>query len=695
MNDATQVLDSPQITSAEDSDTHKIKPVDSRWETHLGRNWGRWKASVFFGKHIYGFDQSNGRLYPFRGTVRPDGKVDDFKNLPSIPHKSFKSSYTSCVLDGKLYFFYDFDKGDWKYEIHYLTSTDPEKENLWQPARTDKGYETGLKCSYQSWPTFGSVANFQACVMDGKIYLFYFRDDQIYFASFDGKNWSEHRAVAPSKKHEIHFSVVSVMRNFKPCICLVSQESSRRDHFIISYIEPNHRVTYPAVAIKHDWVGNDAPLSVAQGTVPGGMLGNVVQIYANPSKPARNPQLRRLEMNLDTGAQSKWMDTGIRHEWSPYARHEAIAVPVPITEDTKKRNFRHFVVVQTFEKKDLWALRRFSAFKSDQFIADFETPTAIDMQEEEGTWTLVGVVEGVPPFARNGQPNSLANAAFKYGTANLQEMTVIQTHATSIGMSAGISGAVGISAELEASFSVTNKMSRKVEESIEFTFKNEDFNKDGLWGYLLFSKPALKNRNYTRYSADRLRKIGGFAVTWVEKIDLQIRAYELEKPEEGMRPRRPSTDLKYWKEPRFGTYPGIRIRPTHQLVLDSHGVSSEVALALTHTKETDTGGTVGLKVSAGGTIKKLFDIGGSAGYSFTMRSQTKSEINKHIKAAGHLPSPPSEQEIISSLIVEPTWLIPEKEAEIDPQNPPYWVPKSYNQKNSIPWCISWKVVKAE
>lgn len=651
---------------------------------------------VYYDGWVYAFGLDTRPVAVHRFQVSMEGKVDRIDSrFPGIPRKRAKGFLASCVYKEKIYVFYDWDQGDWSYSIRYKSSSQPDKE-LWDgedprhPGDQEAGANTGLVARY----TDGSFTDsLHATVFNDRIYLFYMTpEERIEFATFDGTRWAKGKTIA-DQRLQPHYAVTTVLYKDVPRIVVCAQEADRRGVAVFSFIKPDHSVEYGKyqVVFRDDWVADNDHLSLANGSVPRGGQDNVLQAFFTTSHHAHIGQLRRLDINLATDTVVSWADTGIPTV-DVNGHRQCDVVHVPVVEPDGK-SFRHFLVVLSVERlRDHYI----ACYGSDRFVMVHEQrDLLVHSREDAGAWVLLGVIEGVPPFTRNGAEDgadgSGATSSVSYGLSSRQTVTVSTTFEASLGAFVGSQGTVELSMEIKRSFSATNHLSRTVTTQTSIPFDNTGPNQHGVQGYFIIQRPHLSNRNYQRRSWDGRKLIGTLRVTWISGIDVTHEAYELDQPPKGMQRRGHSSDLPFWENIRgFPDYgEKVLVRQLNSISAFAGRPPQTSGLAIEDVKTSRVAGGAELVLKAGSTIEKLFNVTGTASFKFSLAQEVRTAITNHITASLSLPEGNGGRKVVRVL---PAWLLPRPDADFPRQGRPYWIPDRYFRSNLVPWCLTWRVL---
>jgi hypothetical protein len=674
-------------------------------------NRPRLSRPVFWAGHVYAFGDGTSPVNVHRFKVGVEGVVPSIEYIDKsggIRRKATGPSYlASCVFKDKIFVFYDWDIGGHRYSIRYKTSAHPEK-GLWDgrdPKHADDeeaGYDTGFVGQYPNWFGVNAVASLHATVFHGKIYVFSMTaDETIRFVTFDGTNWAaggQIRGKHGAGKLLPHYAVTPVMRRRTaqakptPQIAVCSQEVDDRSKAVFSFIQADNTVEYGVLVNDYSrpWVANNDHLALVAGSIRDGFQARALQVFFTTSHAANWSQLLRMEINLDTNDMSPWVDTGIQIVGDNFHRlFDVIAAPVAESDGI---SFRHYLTVMTAIRLKPHFI---ACYPSDRFVRTHEkTKVLVDSEQDVGAWLLLGVIEGAPPFSRNGEPPSGPTSELQYGHSEMEAITVTSTFATSIGAMFGsaVDGSHDVSVELTASFSLLNKMSHTVTNDVRFPFQNVGDNVDGAEGYFIVAHPYVSNRNYQRLSYDSRVELGTFHVTWIDKNDLTYERYRLAEPLPGMHRRGPSSNVGYWSDVKqFPEYETYRVRELNSMRAVAGAPAMRVGLQIDRVSETHVEGSTSLEFKSKFTIQELFKVGASARFSYTSRQVLASKITRSIQASVSLPTGSRQY---GEIRVLPAWYLPKDGATLPERGEqrPGWIPDRYFRARIAPWCITWRVL---
>lgn len=665
--------------------------------TKIYPNSASLQKPFFFNKAVYAVSQIGNEIATAKFKLNASGAAEDFKMFEARTAVArCWNSLATCVYRGKPYLFFDSAKESdrWRYDLRYKIASSPD--DGWLPADAN-GNATGLSCSYENWGIWGTPPTLGAAVCDDKIFLFYYRDNAIYYATFDGTTFRE---IGPlfSQNYEPNFSVATATRKGEPVMVFAGVKQGDNRHMHLSIIDRAGTVL-STHGIYLDWAQYNNMFGIGHGSIVEAE-SDVVQLFANNSGD-KLKGLRRAWFNLNDPGHSAWFDTGIISNASPYAFCDVAIAAVP---DGNAGNFRqHLVLITNYPDAKIPGGDGFvpdphqivTAYSSDYFRCEHEgvADTKDGATEEPDAWTLLGVVEGVPPFTRNGMKPTEMTSNVLYGESKAQKVTVTQGYETALSGSAGlgIDKVFSISAELTTTFGTTNELSRTITQSIDVTMANQDRNKDGSRGWLLVAKPQLLGRRYSRLTQDLTSNLGQYYVVAVKNVSVGIEDYKLEVPRKGMLVRKPSTDLAYWKNVEIPPHPSIVDYDINALTATLTGGTVKSSLKITDAEKRTTKAAVKIAIKGKGTIKKVLNLEGSAGFNYTTGLEVVSEFSQNISASLRLLDPKVEETIVTKLVVTPVWLVAKSGATLDPSKRPYWVTEEFAANGVIPWCLTWRV----
>jgi hypothetical protein len=655
---------------------------------------------VFHSNAIYalsfGRDLAGPLVHTYKFTLDAAGGARDLQNLARGETRlnGCKYALATCSFRGRVYLFYDSElPGDKsKFQVCYKSAANPE--DGWLPA-DGGGVGTGLTGGYVEWGLLGVVPGALAVKELGdKLYLFYLRDHYVRMAVYDGETWKELGPVHDQKYHP-NFAVCAATWEGSPAILFGGFPHADDRSMYLTAIMPDLSVARPT-HFYLDWAQYNNMVSLSHGSINDPTQANVLQVFCQ-NGGAFKPDLRRTTYNLETSARGEWFDSTIAGSPRVFCFCDVVSAAVPL--DVDKGHFRQHLVVLSWFSGGGGELT-IGSYPSDYFRCEHTSGTPIDTGSDQtlqpGAWTVLGVVEGVPPFTRNGVVSKDQTAVVDYGESTSNKVTIKQGFETAITakIGAGTEKVFNVSAELSATFGVTNEMSKTLTRSVDISMANRDRNLDGSYGWLIVSRPFLRGRRYSRLSYDQSRSFGSFFVVSVEGVSVGIESYQLDQPLPGMAPRKPSAHLDYWRMTNFPDYRDVERHAINALTAELTGGTVKASLKLASVEKRTTKSTSKIKLegSRNAALDLLFKVEGSAALSFSYEGEVTSEFTQYITASLKLLDPgPRDGKTVVALSVTPYWLVAKEGARLDPSRKPFWLADEYVSRGVIPWCLSWQV----
>ena len=632
---------------------------------------------------------------------------------------------SAVVYRGLVYLFYDRPLDSKYFTISYKTSSDPAQESgitedqVWYPLG-DADYDTHATGNYKTWNPYGSATTIKAVVFNDKIYLFYWdKDDGVLFKTFDGRDWSDREVVdlADYPPIEPFFIAEPVTRKGQSMLCVGGMDTQLK-HMSITYMDADgNQFRGPTIKNITGRVQTNNYITSCVGSLPGEEQGNMLQILTN-NVSAVDSNLVRCEVNLETGKVSPWKDTKmavtLRQQKDYFVPVTMTTVPTldPKAKPDDPANIRNHIV--TFFKPILPAGQAVIYTEESDWFKDI-TPrkkdpegnvikpsidTDADKTKEPECWQIIGVVEGCPPFSRNGVEGSSATASVKYGRSTKEKISYKISYDLSISLEAELGmGMVKLGGKAESTFGLANKSIHEVTRSVGTTFQNTGDNDDGKKGWLIVSKPTLESKTYRRFAQNKSKQLGKFVVVSVTDVSLSFESYDLDNPPAGMLGRKKMSDLDYWKHnnPHWADEYGgkITFHKLDAIKVDNSGGSMTPSLSLKDEQETETSTKLSFEIATALGKKKLFNIKSKSGIELEFVNSVSKTITQDVSASLLLPK--NKEGPIHELTVKPGWFIPKEGVLLKDLGGkvPYWVSDGYAEANTIPWCLTWKVISSK
>lgn len=646
-------------------------------------------ASIYFKGKVYLFSRDyfwgkNGALKADKRircksfNVKNDGRPDNYAEHHDVANQDEceGTSLCACEYNGKLYVFYDYiiPTSDYKIrEIRYKTNTDPQNSN-WEPAG-------GKFATLMQNVKFGNDEEkplFTAAVLNNKLYLFYAKrgESTIHVKVFDGQKWEDYGNVC-SYNHKFYaISAQSVLTTENSPVIAIAIKTQDNILWIELWKENKgpRVLSYPCYNV---------PAEGDMQAVFGG--GNVLQVFTNKKIYSYEigDNLVRLTGNVDERIL----------EYAPDLR-ATTAVATYVPENNK--DIKGYITYFTARKR--WDGINVDTRKS--CYLKFIKSEKIETLSTQGSnfnpaWTLLGVVEGVPPFSRNKELEYFAPTSKVIFSKEKTESSSVssnysQSLSTSVGLDPKLKGIGGFSS-LSSVIAKAHGVIETFKKDIEHTFDNTKGNHFGSFGFFIFEKPTFCVNQYTRFTVDGVN-LGDFVFTYVSNVDLTFEEYELENP--------PLQGMKIVKETCVDSAVNEEFWRSCPHESDGDDLYGIVNLL----KESIRGGETSIRIfeQASEAKKDSFSsqvelhlasiIGGAASsLSFAQESEhtasfgTGFSISASIVEPKEYPPPPR---TILSMEMRPHLLKPK-----DGIPKASWIPDMY--KNNKPWILTWQILKIE
>jgi hypothetical protein len=642
------------------------------------------RAPVFFGERLYALEYRfhQGGLTVFEIDHDPGKEHWAIGRQAALPVTTARSFAASCVFRGRIYVFGARDKGSHRYAVQVSTSAAPVQPNGWSTPQEISGIEGEFREWYSRIPH--SIA---ATTLGDRLYLFYFRDWSIcWITTDDGVKWSSENRLGG--QHHPWFAVTPAMVEGKPAICVAHTRREEEKVLRVSTIElasdPKVVADYRSFPMPVGW---DQAFSMYYGTLTPieGAVKNPLYVFRTAASVGDGRDVHYLEVDLD-GPQNAagWKKTKISVglEDVPHRFLDTAAVAVPFREDGSFEQYAVLFVhsadravryTQTYiGKSDLWEL----VYQSDQRLA-------------EGDPVILGVVEGVPPFTRNGEAPDAATSTVQYGRRERRQVALRSTMETSITSKVGYEdGPVKVSAGVRALFEVTNQLSSTHTSGVAFPFGNgRGANENGEWGWFIEVASRLSGRRYSRrWNGPGGQPLGEAYVVAVRPT-FGYRSYKLEEPEPGMTRRPRSSRWADWRRtfPRVDPKLAEPLDVDQQLTVDAGGGSEFLTMIEKEFSRTETG-EIELFLDA----QFFFGISGS--FKARVAIQQETTFSEAIEATLRIPGISGDvADPVRRMVVVARWYLPVPGAKMTPGNRPEWVPSAHVGRGVIPWCMTWSV----
>jgi hypothetical protein len=573
-----------------------------------------------------------------------------------------------CVFGDKIYLF-------WRDYVDYDIYYDAFDGSDWS------GKKKLTSLSYRS--TFGMAA----AVMGDKLYLFYQGADHIeYTYTSDGENWSESKVIELYSKTFITGGNISATTFFQKYgdgtqdeRILIAWPIDSKTH--IETIECHlfeNRVSFLGYSSLSKYAEGVALIS---GTVSGGGTGkNTVQIFALGKKDSWTGKLPFMlceYRNDEHGTTISSWET-ITHITSGSYDDPHLHIPSAVTNYKVFGNNAHNL------RQEVWMLYPGNVVRwnSDQYVRVQDTAQHLYDETYKKYWTMIGVVEGPPPYALNGRdPTSDDVSGYSSLSYAVQTDTAVSTSTSTddeFFVSAGGPGefwpgaGVSLTVGLEHHFCKTQTHSTTLSHNFTPTIDTSRF-----WTYRYYLRPTLRRLKY------EIRDWKGNSLGRNAYI-FSISDYNLHVDAIDMRDSL-SYDPRLW-DPATYQDRHIAANTSHYHIKAGRNINwvigSEVELQISDATQLESSQSFSMTIKVEVGMEGVFDIGASG--SITTEHSVSTDSINTVTVMANSPQPPPEYsgQYIKEFSFYPYWLEPK-------DSTPYWIPAEF--KHQRPWCITYEV----
>lgn len=460
-----------------------------------------------------------------------------------------------------------------------------------------------------------------------------------------------------------------------------------------------------------DWTRHDRPLALAPGTLsaPSKQDQRMVQLFGINSGTyydLRHYEFPLLGKHAEQGCLFGPVDSG----FPAWSKKEPWQIAAVTGFRATPEGVRQYVSVAAsaiyYRKPCRTGTTIFTAtYPSDRYVIEDGTvpvDTGPGDYKLRSAWTLLGVIEGVPPFTRNGVAGDRPQSRVLYGESRSRQMTFQTDYSFDMTLGFGVSGGVedvyGSDVSTELKYGINQKISTTQEFTTNYyhEFTNIEANSDGRYGYLLFAQPRLKNFRYGWWSADHRQRFGTVNQLFVDKVAIRSERYLLSGDPlyTGLPKRWPTSEPRTWAS-RLKPYEGIPTRNPERIILEidldpsAYGESGGGGFqrAQSHTSAFSERFSVELKKEIKAALN--FSVSRKDSVDVTTTVQT-TETQRGEVSVSPLPKPaPAHQDPIGKIFMTGYWI----EADRERDEKPYWVPDQFEFQR--PWLFTYRVSKVE
>lgn len=645
------------------------------------------KAAVYHNNYVYTVSRyyswwwTTGQKGDYIGCARfgtdSSGRMADFKRMEWVANPSKDSGLSgndvnAAVYNGNIYVVYDYINPENNQErfLYYKYSSDPEKGwsnnggiRISEAKTLSPGYGTGTPSM-----TIGTA------VLNDKLHVFYTNKncDHLYSVAYDGKDWTTGPDFCTSSSifgSVISIDAQSVLTDTNKAVIAIFC-SGDKGYGVATFDGSQYHLPSSLFSTSSRYEYLRCAFGTSSCSTYTGAARNVLnllthELWAEVTLPG------------DTGADG----TMTNHTSGVYINSDNYLGFVPVVNyvSDSSKNLQQYISIYSF----LGTSGTASLLRSDyyQHLSSHEVNTADESYNLSSAWSLIGVIEGVPPFAlNNNKPGSAGESSVSYGASTTSTVST----SSSFGLNMSLGGEAsyeGFSVGLNVSqgFKWVRDYDTTITSSVNFKWDNSGSNGDGSKGFMLIQKPTLVVDNYTKYAADKTTSLGPVDFTTTSNVSLEYDVYSLSSPPDGMKARPISSNYQGWY---LSDPPTANVVESINALSAVHGVGSTTSsldLAKSESVRSDSSTTV--KVSAS---LKIFQASGDVSLDYSSTNSTK--LSQNISATLTLADPPEgEERPVDRISVTPYWLSASKEI-----SNAYWIPSSH--KGCTPWCLTWSVI---
>lgn len=356
-----------------------------------------------------------------------------------------------------------------------------------------------------------------------------------------------------------------------------------------------------------------------------------------------------------------------------------------------------------------WPSRDYAELRRSSYMSDllcYDGRRTVGASEQElSTSTVLGVIEGTPPFPVNGGvPESessqtstvelAATSGYETATAWSVGGTVVASYGTKI-------LSIGLSAKLSAGLKYTKDTRTSSSTSTKISLFNYTQDPHGDLGWVLVLKPEILNDGYlikaydrhaisyggeTSTDALRLSTIqygpGSSVVTYAYRLDNPTSTYSYAAIFEGMAPRPLSTDIVAWQSV-------LQTDPSYKTLYQLPTVSGTLGEKgnITIVRTTADGSTYSPSASFSAEASKLgFTFGASVAFSMDIKTTTSMMYSLGFNY--NLPQCKASTSCIAQIDIVPYILV--ANSDNTGYNAPWISQDIRNYRKPKPWCLSYR-----
>ncbi len=596
---------------------------------------------------------------------------------------------TACVYNGRIYVVYDYiNPNNWSERLLYFKSSSDPESLEWEPKGGSR-IEAAAAVNTGFGPGSPRL-NVAAAVLGDKLYVFYTylnnTSQWVRSVVFDGKTWSagpvlndwrfgalDAQTVTAADGNEL-IAIVGVGAYY----CYVMGFDGQTIRPSTNYLD------FYGKGLVRDYV------RIAGGSVANGTQASRLQIFASGGYGVWRYEYSLPDKYDNSGACSAGSLAGIKftNAWGWCAATHFLNKGSDLKD---LQQYLTLVGPMTFRAAEYSYTKLCAVTYASDYFKHLQTNqinTAVP-GNLPSAWSIIGVIEGVPPFCLNGtKPEPQATSSVKYGQSVDKEVSTSQSYEASFSVGIGGEGKIiGGGVEYTQGFKNVHDWSTTIKKELTIEMENKDDNEDGAFGYLIVSKPNLTVSNYERRASDQSTNLGNVNFTFVADVSVEPVPYHLENPAQdgfaGITAKPKSADYNKWF--CMPVPANLVMEKMNSLSADIRGTKSESTISMTSAEKVVRKSSSEVKVEA-----KFFEIfKTSTEFKFTLGSVNSTSLSKNISASLSLPKAATGSSALKRIVATPYWLTPDDTSATKP----FWIPDGYLWNK--PWCLTWSVTSLD
>lgn len=551
----------------------------------------------------------------------------------------------------------------------------------------------------QTWTTaerigfaFNRRTQFAAVSLGGRLYLIGGRhvDNKdtlvVVFLDNDGKtwrsenhlNWKNIRNVCACAYHDangslsIMIGIVTTNANLWTAVYRCSIDSNIEGSGLREVSSQRH----------NEYDGLVDFLALETGTVQDGIQDPAIQLFINgwhrPHVWAGYKNNQKKEYNIRTGVWGPKMTRSHGH--------------------TKYPTWKYMGALQYFApfgdkgemQQEIWLYMCYNddsivqQGRSQLVLCRYKSDKMKYVKTEDGTVSkefraLIGIVEGAPPYVRNGSESGNYGSTFYYGRTETSQVAISTQFKFSAYVKAGGSLPVGVEATLKFTTEHSYKATQASEVTTLFDKSIVPVPGENAVTYIYLAPHVFKT-TYEMYDWKGERPFGiQSCLFYAKKASVDFDMHDILQT--------------YVNNPNTHNYETFLLRSgdlapycdtERSLSLDVTWVPGETSVFFQ--KKTSAVEIESSKVSAefAEGIKNIFDIGGNLSYEYEFSH--RSDVSEKVGVKLNFPFPrPDHPEDVKKYVLRMHLLVPGE----NQTKPCYWIPEGKEEQR--PWCVAWSV----